>query len=130
MELEDLKLKFESNQDELLKNVSKYTIDFNPNNLFNYIYTYVDSVNSSGQGTIVMRGLTFNEGTLGDLGMYEWELSVTASFSSQRTLLGMLEYFVSADSQYTFFIDNFSYSNFGQDGSFQVTIPLKLFYKK
>lgn len=130
MELEKLKVKFESNQDELLKNVSKYTVDFNSDNLFNYIYTYVDTVNSSNKGSIIMKWLTFNEGTLWDLWMHEGTLSLSAKFSSQKTLLNFLDYLVSADSQYTFFIDNFSYGNFGKQWSFQATIPLKMFYKK
>jgi len=129
-ELEQLKVKFESNQDELLKNVSKYTLDFNSENLFNYIYTYAENVNSSWRGSIVMRNLTFSEGTLWDIGMYEGTVSISAKFSSQRTLLDFIDYLVSSESQYTFFIDSFSYPNFGKQWDFQATIPLKMFYKK
>jgi len=129
-ELEELKVKFESNQDELLKNVSKYTLDFNSENLFNYIHSYVENVNSSWRGSIIIRSLTLSEWTLWDIGMYEGTISVSAKFSSQRTLLDFIDYLVSSESQYTFFIDNFSYPNFGKQWDFQATIPLKMFYKK
>jgi hypothetical protein len=40
-----------------------------------------------------------------------------------------LDFFVSEDSKYKFFIESFSYTNVGQDSGFNITIPLKIFYK-
>jgi len=129
-ELEKLKKDFVSNQDKLLKNVSKYTIDFNSKNIFNYIYTYVDKANANGKESIIMKSLNFKEGTVWDLGFTEGTIIVTARFSSQKELLKFMNYLINPNSQYSFFIDNFSYPNFWKGGSFQATIPLKMFYKK
>ncbi len=129
-ELNELKRNFASNQDEVLKNISKYTVDFSSDALFNYIYSYVDSVNSGGRDTIVMRSLNLSEGVISDLGMHEATITISANFSSQRTLLAFLNYLISADSAYTFYLDNFNYADFGKSGPFQVSIPLKMYYKQ
>ncbi len=130
LELEELQGKFSSNQDVLLKDISKYTIDFNSENLFNYIHLYVKDFNSKGKDSITIKGVNFSESSAGDLGFNEGTINITARFSSQRALLRFVSYFTSKDSQYTFFMDNFTYPKFGKEGSFQVTLPLKLFYKK
>jgi hypothetical protein len=41
----------------------------------------------------------------------------------------ILDFFVKQDSTYKFFIDSFTYPNNGQDADFNITIPLKVFYK-
>ena len=70
-ELDTLQQNFTSNQDELLARVSKYTVDFTSENVFNYIYAYVDNVNSEGKGSIIMKSLSFSEGTIGDFGLHQ-----------------------------------------------------------
>ena len=70
-EIETLKSKFESNQDELLQNISKYTVDFNSENLFNYIYTYVNSANTKKRGSMVMKSLSITESPPRDIGLSE-----------------------------------------------------------
>lgn len=83
-DLNDLDQKLRSNNNDILQDISKFTLDFNSENLFNYIYSYVDTVNGSGRDTISMRSLDFSPGTLGDFGLYEGTISLTANFSSQR----------------------------------------------
>jgi hypothetical protein len=49
--------------------------------------------------------------------------------SSEDRMYKVLDFFVKEDSKYKFFIDSFSYLNNAQDSSFNITIPLKIFYK-
>ncbi len=127
--LDTLKNNFDSNQDELSQKVSKYTVDFDSDKLFDYIYSYVNKVNSWWRDNIEMKGLTYTPWEPGDLWFLEWSLTLSARFSSQRALLAFLDYLIDPESEYTFVIDSFSYPNFWKSGPFQVTIPLKMYYK-
>jgi hypothetical protein len=41
----------------------------------------------------------------------------------------ILDFFVSEDSKYKFFIDSFSYPINTENSDFNISIPLKIFYK-
>gem|GEM_PF-4470947 len=42
----------------------------------------------------------------------------------------ILDFFIDKDSKYKFFIESFNYPKTdGESGSYNVTIPLKIFYK-
>jgi hypothetical protein len=44
-------------------------------------------------------------------------------------MYNILDFFIKEDSEYKFFIDSFYYPGNIQDSSFNITIPLKIFYK-
>jgi hypothetical protein len=51
--------------------------------------------------------------------------------SNEDRMYKILDFFIKEeeDSKYKFFIDSFYYPNNIQDSSFNITIPLKIFYK-
>jgi len=87
-DLNALNLKFTNNEDELSKEISKFTIDFDKDDIFSYVHSYVNSVNSGDTttsdkkregDTIIIKGINISDGQLGDLGMNEATVSVSAS---------------------------------------------------
>jgi len=137
-DLNALNLKFTNNEDELSKEISKFTIDFDKDDIFSYVHSYVNSVNSGDTttsdkkregDTIIIKGINISDGQLGDLGMNEATVSVSARFSSVKTFQKFLNYMTDKSAKYTFYIDTLSYPDFGKTGSFQVTVPLKMYYK-
>jgi predicted PurR-regulated permease PerM len=58
-ELNTLKEKLKNNQDESTKNIARFAIDYKSEDIFQYVYSYVDGINSGNTGdTIIMRGLS------------------------------------------------------------------------
>lgn len=129
-QLNTLKTQLENNQDPTSKESTRFAIEYDSKSIFEYIYAYADAVNSGGTGeTIIMRWLSVGEWNLSDLGMKEAVVNVSARFSSQKTFLKFLNYITSSEAKYSFFIESLSYPTFGVDGGFQISIPLKIYYK-
>jgi hypothetical protein len=52
------------------------------------------------------------------------------TFSDEEQMAQMLDFITSENSKYKFFIDNFSFPNDpNRVGSFQINIPIRMFYK-
>ena len=119
---------FSDNSSEATSEISKFTKDFDDQAIIDHIYDYVEKVNSEGTA-VAIKSVNFSEGKIGDLWFKEANINVTARFGNEQRLLDMLSYFTNPDANYTFFIDSLSYPAIWKSTSFQVSIPLKLFYK-
>lgn len=109
------------------KDVEKYIMEFNEDELINYFYSYAQDV-SLWDGKLVIRSLNMDKGTINEYGFNEGTISLEVRVADEGTLLKMLDFLTGKDSKYSFFIDNFTYTS-SPTWSFTATIPLKVFYK-
>lgn len=109
------------------KDIEKYIMEFNEDELINYFYAYAQDV-SLWDWKLVIRGLNMDKGTVNEYGFNEGTISLEVRVADEGTLLSLLDFLTGKDSRYSFFIDNFTYAN-SLTWNFTVTIPLKVFYK-
>lgn len=109
------------------KDIEKYIMEFNEDELINYFYAYAQDV-SLWDGKLVIRALNMDKGTVNEYGFNEGTISLEVRVADEGTLLSLLDFLTGKDSKYSFFIDNFTYAN-SLTWNFTVTIPLKVFYK-
>lgn len=76
-----------------------------------------------------MKGITLNEGTVNEFGFKEAKVLLDVRVSDEAAMMKFLDFLTSPKEKYNFFIESFSYPNDGIPGSFNVAIPLKIFYK-
>ena len=124
--LNDIKQKLLSSDED----ISKYLIDFNEDDIIDYIYWRVEFDNSKNSDWLtVVRSISISEPVLNEMWFRESNISLNLRFPSEDRMLSMLDFLTSSDSKYKFFITSFSYNGNISDWGFNITIPLKVFYK-
>lgn len=109
------------------KDIEKYIMEFNEDELINYFYSYAQDVSLWG-GSLVIKELNMDKGTTNEYGFNEGIITLEVRVADEGTLLKLLDFLTGEDSKYSFFIDNFTYTS-SLTWSFTATIPLKVFYK-
>lgn len=107
---------------------TKYLTDIKEDKLIDYIYTYIESLNSEA-GIINIKNINISEPKKNELGFTQTDVAIQIIVSNELTMNKFLDFLTSPSSQYNFFLDSFSYPNDGRKGAFSVNIPLKIFYK-
>jgi hypothetical protein len=59
----------------------------------------------------------------------ESSINLNVEVSNEKIMKIFLDYLVSQDSKYRFFIDSFHYPFDGREWTFNVQLPLKIFYR-
>lgn len=111
--------------DKILK---KYLTNIHEDELIDYIYSYVENSNTD-ESVIEIQNLSISKGIKNELGFNQTNLDLSLIVSNEDTMKRILDFFASPSSKYNFIIDNFSYPNDWRTKSFNVNIPLKIFYK-
>jgi hypothetical protein len=106
----------------------RYLTPFTENEILEYFHDYADSVNT-GSGTIVIKSINISEKSENELGFFETKVNINAEVSDKKMMKVFLDYLVAEDAKYRFFIDSFLYPNDERDGSFNIQVPLKIFYR-
>lgn len=106
----------------------KYLADVSENAIVSYIFDYVESYNTD-TSKIQITDITLTKWTKNDLWFLESDINVSANVSNFETMKRFLDFFVAPNSKYNFLIDNFTFPNDWREWSFNVSIPLKIYYK-
>lgn len=111
--------------------VSKYINEIKEDDIIDYIYGNIEDYNLdiASTGEIIVRSMSLKEGKVNEIWFNELDIVLNLRVSNEERMYKALDFFVSEDSKYKFFIESFSYTNVGQDSGFNITIPLKIFYK-
>ena len=120
--LESIKKEVESGKN---KDIEKYIFQFKEDELIQYIYDFAQE----NQSYMSIRQVTFEEGKQNEYGFKEGRIQIDMRVGGESTMMSFLDFLTSDQSKYSFFIDSFSYPNDGLAGSYNVSIPLKVFYK-
>jgi hypothetical protein len=84
--------------------------------------------NSTGW-VVTIRSVSLKEWKVNEIWFNEAEVTLNLRVPSEDKMYKILDFFVSEDSKYKFFINSFSYPSNTQNSDFNITIPLKIFYK-
>lgn len=119
---EDIKKEIESGK---RPDIEKYVFDFKEDELIQYIYDFAQENNSY----MTIKQISFEEGKLNEYGFKEGRVQIEARVWWEEMMLKFLDFLTSDQSKYRFFLDTFTYPNDGLAGSYNISIPLKIFYK-
>lgn len=137
---QSLKLEKEKKSEQVTKNnnirakikndeniTNKYLISIKEDELIDYIYSYVEK--NTIDSVIEIKGISISESKKNELWFLETDISLSVKVSDEKTMKRLLNFFISEDSKYKFFIDTFTYPNDWRTLSYTLDIPLKIFYK-
>ncbi len=106
----------------------RYLSDFTENEMLDYLYTYQETSNNA-QWNIQITSISLTQAQENDFGFLEKEVNVEAIVSDEQVMKDFLNYLVAEDAKYRFFISDFNFPNDGREGGYNISIPLKIFYR-
>jgi hypothetical protein len=111
-------------------NVTQYITEIREDDIIDYIHSQVERDNKwSTDWIIVVRSLSLQEERINELGFKELWIILNLNVPNENRMLRMLDFFVWEKSKYKFFVDSFTYPNQAGLTNFNISIPLKVFYK-
>lgn len=121
-DLEAIKKQVESGKNS---EVDKFVFEFKEDELIQYIYDFAQA----NESYMSIKQVTFEEGKQNEYGFKEGRIQIDTRMGGEEIMMKFLDFLTSEDSKYSFFIDSFNYPNDGLAGSYNISIPLKVFYK-
>lgn len=110
--------------------IDPYMNEFTEDKIMDYIYSKVEEDNSKYEDWMaVIRSINITQWDINELWFNEAEINVNMRVPSEDRMLKMLDFFTNSDSKYKFFLTSFNYPTINDWSSFNITIPLKIFYK-
>jgi len=70
-----------------------------------------------------------SEWKLNEIGFMESTIMLNLRIPTEDRMFKILDFFIKDGSKYKFFIDSFTYPKLDSESSYNITIPLKIFYK-
>ena len=111
--------------------VNKLSSSLDRGKLLQYFSNFVEK-KSSSENMIKIRWISFNELWQSDLWFSEAQISLRMYFGNKDAMKTFLEFLVDQDSEYMFFLEEFSYPDFGnkelESRWFDMIINLKIYY--
>lgn len=127
-DLETLSKKIASKKWAEVSEIGKYVHEIKEDELIDYFYAYVNN-NRNWSWYILIDTISFEKWAKNEYGFNEWSVNLSLTVSDETKMLEILDFVTSPNSTYKFFIDNFSFPNDKSGTSFQVNLPLRVFYK-
>ena len=119
-----------NNLDEDNEDIEKYLVDFSEDEIITYIYSAIEADNLKyTDWVVVVKNITITEWTKNEMWFMESSITLNLRVPSDVRLYKILDFFGKSDSKYKFFIDSFSYPNVEWETNFNISLPLKVFYK-
>ena len=110
--------------------ISNYLSEFKEDEIIDYIFWQIERDNMSSSDWIVLvRNISMTEWIVNELWFYESNVMLSLRVPNEDRMFRMLDFFVREDSKYKFFIESFSSPANASEWNFNVSIPLKIFYK-
>lgn len=125
--LNDIKTKIDTESNDIDKYINKISED----ELINYIYSKIEEDNLKYSDWVTtVRSLSISKWELNEIWFYESNVTLNLRVPSEDRMFKILDFFIAKDSKYKFFIESFNYPKTdSESGSYNVTIPLKIYYK-
>ncbi|MDD3144872.1 MAG: hypothetical protein PHV23_02055 [Candidatus Gracilibacteria bacterium] len=124
--LNDVKIVVDSKESD----INEYISTFSEDELIDYIYSKIEEDNLKyTDGVSTIRSLSMSEGKLNEIGFMESTITLNLRIPTEDRMFKILDFFIKDGSKYKFFIDSFTYPKLDSESSYNITIPLKIFYK-
>lgn len=110
--------------------IDKYMVNISEDEIIDYIYSKIEQDNRTYLDWVTtIRSISMNKWDLNELWFKELTINLNLRIPSEDRMIKILDFFTWEDSKYKFFISSFSYPNVNNWSVFNVSIPLKVFYK-
>ncbi len=126
--LETLNKKIIANKWWDVEEIKKYVHEIKEDELIDYFYAYVNN-NRNWSGYILIDSINFEKWAKNEYWFNEWRINLSLTVSDETKMFEILDFVTSPKSSYKFFIGSFTFPNDKSWASFQVNLPLKVFYK-
>lgn len=127
-ELNDLKLDLANSSKDIAKDIAKYTVEIQEDEIIDYLYSYIEKTNNS-DGLIIVKSLSIWDAVDTEIWFKETTINLNLRVPNENRLKSLLNFLTSSRSKYNFFITSFSFPYGGIEWNFNVSIPLKVLYK-
>ncbi len=125
--LENIKEKIKNNHKDIKSKIDKFLVEFDEKEILKYLYDYCKDY------SLTPKSISFTEGIKSELWFKLWQVNLNLVFPNERSMLRFLEFVIDENAEYTFFLDKFSYSDFGDEDKENqrksMTLNLKFYYK-
>ncbi len=110
--------------------IEPYMNEVSEDKIIDYIYSKVEEDNSKYEDWLsVIRNISISKWDINEVWFTEATVNINMRVPNEERMLQMLDFFTNKDSKYKFFLTSFNYPNISNWSSFNITIPLKIFYK-
>ena len=124
-ELNDLKLKVKS--EEVREDLEKYRVNFSEDEIIKYIYDY--AFNSQlKEDRVIIKNISLTPWVKNELWFLESNISLSVRVENENAMRNLLDFLLKDESKYVFFMDSFTYPYDSREWSFDLSLPLKMFY--
>ena len=107
------------------KELDKYLISFNENELTDYFYSY----SNSNPTKLKIQSISLTKWSLNEFGFHEWQISLQVLFANEQAMIDTLN-FLNWSDKYKLFVHEFTYPmSSSMQQAFSVTLPIKVLYK-
>ncbi len=107
-----------------------YLVEINEDEIIDYIYWKIEEDNLTYNDWIaIVRNLSISKWDINEIGFNEATINLSMRVPSEQRMMNMLNFLTKEDSKYKFYITSFDYPKVNQGSSFNINIPLKIFYK-
>lgn len=122
------KIQSEINQGD--DSYENYLVEINEDEIVDYIYWQIEEENLTYNDWItIVRNLSISKWDINEIGFNEATVNLSLRVPSEQRMMSILNFLTSEDSDYKFYIDSFEYQKVSEGSSFNINIPLKIFYK-
>lgn len=125
-ELQDIYSKIQSGDNLNSEIISLYSKEFHEYKIFEYIHEYARNVSWN---TILIRDITFSSPSESDIWFQKTDISLSVVVPNEDALMSLLDYLISEDNEYVFFIPSFNYALGEISWNFIAQIPLTLYHR-
>ena len=127
--LEDLNKKIALNNSPEVSELKKYVHEIKEDELIDYFYSYANS-SRDWSWFIIIDSINFQKWSKDEYWFMEWSINLNLTVSDEQKMFQVLDFIISKNSSYKFFIDSFSFPNdLEYKWSLQLNLPLRVFYK-
>ena len=124
----ELYIKDSEEKSKKSKDVEKYSFPFSENEMIDYFYWYVESLDPTSN-ELKIKSITFSEWIKNEIWFKESNINLNVTVVDKNAMIKFLDFLIDDKSKYKFFINNFSYPNDQKEWWFNLSVPLKLFYR-
>ena len=127
--LNKLKNDLDDKDKEITKELNKFMWEFSEDKLILHINDYIEQTNNtSGEIVLFLENMSFSEPAKSELWFKKVDINLNLKVSNKHVLKNLLDYLISTDSDYSFFITNFSFP-IEKSGPYKINIPLQMYIK-
>ena len=120
-------LKNENNKEA--KDIKRFTKTFSENEIISYINDYIEELNKTEwQAIIAFNSISFSEPKKTELWFKEVKIDLKLTIKDSYILNNVLDYLVSKDNKYSFFIKDFSFP-IEKSWPYKINLPLIMYIK-